>query len=302
MLPILAGAATHAPSERKGKQDEVSQVRETGKPTDPLTGTRAPGIGATSQPAKDKTGRYTFREKQSYWREAFASETVPNWALVAVGIITGGLAWRTLKGIERQALLMKEQADLMAAQAGHMQRQTGILADSVAVAHDSAQVARTQLEMIASKERARILVMVKRSPEVNVPFGIAYTVQCYGTSPARIESGVASAKLVSEAGFIEQAWLLLPIEEFPVLLEAGSDAKRAVIVNAMPLTSFQMQKIREGELYIHFRGEILYTDIFEVSRKTTFYHSFHATDLKNPDGTIFCCWSKIGPPEANQES
>src|SRR5580704_17563788 len=53
---------------------------------------------------------------REHWKEAFFPANWSNWALVVVGAAAGYLAWRTLKGIEKQAGIMREQSDQMAAQ------------------------------------------------------------------------------------------------------------------------------------------------------------------------------------------
>ena len=86
-----------------------------------------------------------------------------NYLLVAVGV--GGIAvaiW-TLCYIRQQVNEMRRQRKLMLgtlkaiqAQAGHMETQTGILKDSVAAAQISANAAAAQIQLMKSKERARL--------------------------------------------------------------------------------------------------------------------------------------------------
>jgi hypothetical protein len=56
-------------------------------------------------PHKDESGdqREDASKRASYWQEAFGPASLPNWALVIVGVVTGFFAWRRLKRIEDQA-------------------------------------------------------------------------------------------------------------------------------------------------------------------------------------------------------
>jgi hypothetical protein len=70
---------------------------------------------AASHPEQNTSGKQTQgAERETYqWRDLYAPTNIPNWCLALVGIWAGGMAYRTLRTIEKQTDQLKVQADLM---------------------------------------------------------------------------------------------------------------------------------------------------------------------------------------------
>jgi hypothetical protein len=84
------------------------------------------------------------------WRELLAPSNISNWCLVLVGIWAGGMAYWTLRNIEKQTEQLKGQASLM----------------------------REQMEMMLHKDRARLYLDVQTLELVRGEEGFYHLVTC----------------------------------------------------------------------------------------------------------------------------
>ena len=97
-----------SPSPGQGGKQQHGAEQKADKPGD--VGPSQPhALFQIAPVAKKCDGEYSeeaAKQQPSYWKEVFAPATIANWALVWVGLITGYLAWRTLRAIDRQARIM----------------------------------------------------------------------------------------------------------------------------------------------------------------------------------------------------
>lgn len=200
----------------------------------------------------------------------------------------------TLASIQRQAELLQMQIE-------KMER-------SVSASEKSAEAARDNVELLIRKERAHIIVDVgKFNPENLQP--INYTVICYGPSPALDCHGHATGRVSESKDAIDDFSSFMPMMGIPEIMREGSIEAAAMLSNAngLRLDANQLQKLNKGELFIHFRGDVEYRDIFQEkyknSHRCSFYYVYGTTDFKNLDGAPFCLWQKVfSDPEFNRET
>src|ERR1035441_1734476 len=208
----------------------------------------------------------------NYCKNAFGSAYASTWALVVVGAIAGFLAWLTLRKIGTQAGLMKDQADQMG-------RQTEILTASVKVAKESADIALRNIDLLISKERARLLVEVAllntASNEVNSDPVVRFTIHYVGTTEAFVDYAEAEAKVCDSA---EPAPEVFP-NSLPLPKIISKQASFGWI--KIPVQGWSDKVFFEVEAktkFVHFYGNITYKDVFGQEHETGFYYVWQVGD------------------------
>jgi hypothetical protein len=209
----------------------------------------------------------------NYCKNACGPAYASNWALVVVGAIAGFLAWLTLRKIGTQAGLMKDQAD-------QMRSQTEILTASVRVAKESADIALRNIDLLISKERARLLVEVAllntvAANEVNSDPVVRFTIHYVGTTEAFVDYAEAEAKVCDSA---EPASEVFP-NSLPLPKIISKQASFGWI--KIPVQGWSDKVFFEVEAktkFVHFYGNITYKDVFGQEHKTGFYYVWQVGD------------------------
>ena len=209
----------------------------------------------------------------NYCKNAFGPAYASNWALVVVGAIAGFLAWLTLRKIGTQAGLMKDQAD-------QMRSQTEILTASVRVAKESADIALRNIDLLISKERARLLVEVAllntvAANEVNSDPVVRFTIHYVGTTEAFVDYAEAEAKVCDSA---EPAPEVFP-NSLPLPKIISKQASFGWI--KIPVQGWSDKVFFEVEAktkFVHFYGNITYKDVFGQEHETGFYYVWQVGD------------------------
>jgi hypothetical protein len=261
--------------------------------------------------------------------------------LVLVGFLQVWLLYQTRGEIKRQADTMDRQGEKLAeslaiaksaataardnAEAAHrqadtMDKQTAILGESVAAAKASAKAAQDGVELIISKERARLRVAMLPFDLSSNPtrveirggptpllqaHGLSFVVTSYGPTPAFITGSSAIGRLLETEDADCEADVPIPIIGLPeiVLPSAGPITSHTVLwEEVVNPEAFNAEKIRDHKLFIHVCGYIRYKDAFDRERETTFCLRWEPKTglviMGDPDGY----WVKRGPPEANRET
>jgi hypothetical protein len=172
----------------------------------------------------------------------------------------------------------------------------------------NAEAAKDMLELIISKERARVRVELKT---LNLSVGgfltitVDYTVRLYGSTEARIvESGVEACLHNSPDPTGTMSSYLMPMGLEQVLTPQSPVVdKVAFLTPLMKPEKADVDRINEKKSFVHFRGFIKYKDVFERERETRFQYLWNVTDLQNfATKGPFSYWMKCGAASDNMET
>lgn len=261
-------AFTQAPSNtpRQGGNQQNHAAHDAGKSnaiSPPITQSSGQA-GVIAEKSDGKPKSEPAQQNSNYWKEAFEPATLPNWALVIVGGIAGCLAWRTLKGI-------RKQADLMETQAGHMAGQL----------EEMRKAREIENKTLILQYRPKIIVRNTKVLQFSIDLGkpweceIRFQIVNTGGSPAHIRPG-SYIQLVSAlsngAGKNELKWGD-PCQISSVILEPGVGI---VVEECLPtgvLFDLQWENFNQGwdtqpRRYIYFTGVLYYTDNLDIPRST----------------------------------
>ncbi len=172
----------------------------------------------------------------------------------------------------------------------------------------NAEAAKEMLELIISKEWARIRVELKK---LDLSVGgyllstVEYTVRLYGSTEARIIESGAEAYVHSSAEPSATKSSYVP----PMALDQALTPQSPVVGKftflspAMKLEKGDVDKINERKSFVHFRGFIKYKDVFERERETRFQYLWSVTDLPQlgSEGR-YSFWIKCGAASDNMET
>jgi hypothetical protein len=225
----------------------------------------------------------------------------PEWWLVGVGILT-------LIGIYYQAAktagAAKAAADSVEAinrQAGILERQTKATEKASEAAKASAEAAQANINIIISKERARIMVTawhLDLTPAANGLCSVRYDVIYSGQSPAFIiDSGVWADAVDSEDAKTFPLWMA--IRELPPIAPINRD-----IIHCetwIDLKPDAVRKVNEGTTFVRVYGFVRYRDVFDIQRTTTFRYLWRPPSLYGIPGITNGGWIKVGAPGDNAE-
>jgi hypothetical protein len=228
-------------------------------------------------------------------------------SLQAVILIVQAVAfWHTLGAV-------RTQADLMKVHANHLGNLAAVAGDTAAAAKanaeaakDGAEATKQSIEMLISKERARIAVrpdkLILRAPGDHLTLNeVTYRISCYGTTPAFMGDSWAAVSVGASEEILPAGVPFPPLSVGPVFQPNPEGIeKNAFVFQDLPLDA--TDSVNERKLFVHFHGAVKYRDVFGRGRETRFWYFWKVTDLKNFDGTIFAYWSKCGVESDNRES
>ncbi len=204
--------------------------------------------------------------------------------LLGVGVIGVRAAYRTLKAIETQGGLMEGQL-------AQTSVQSGILQDSV--------------ELVINKERARIRIGKPEPLVLNmrIPMKVEFRLFFYGSTPAfSVTSEVTT--VLSESRDSSKQEFRHGIHELPEVASVSDFTAtfNDFLLKPLPLDELTVERIRNGEVHVHFSGWIKYLDFFDKPRETAFHYRWNPRDdsansfrrVMFPEG-----WEKVGGAEEN---
>lgn len=226
-------------------------------------------------------------------------------ALVAIFF----LDWREYR---KQGLDRLEQHKESAAEMEIMRSHAKAAEDGAAAARANAEVARINaeaakenIEILISKERARLRVeVVPFTVELPVIRGqaptaeVRYRVHFYGYTPAFIVEATAS-------GFIQNSEE--PSDD-PFVASMGipnvlSPTKEPMTLSALIFPSLfpkqsEIDAVLNRKLFLHFHGCIKYKDVFDRDRETRFRFRWNESIIAGLSGQ----WTKCGAESDNKET
>jgi hypothetical protein len=223
------------------------------------------------------------KESPSYFRRLIAPENVANFGLCIIGIIGIVTAICCLRTIEEQ---------------------TGVLKDSVAVAEKN-------IDIVVSRERARVRILVNniklKSPGNNF---ITCTLANDGPTQAFIDDfrvrfiNGSSADVVPNYGKCVQISSIKMVKAY----EQVNEVSMILLEPEFTLTSDELISIKKGDSFLHFYGFVIYRQVLTNSKIRVNIHlrwkmkwgGIIHDDLGNMP--IMEWWEPVGPPEENGET
>ena len=272
-----------------GGGQTAKSVADTKTPTSPSSTSRSGGdseAGKNIQSAPDKVRSVNVRELPP----VSVSKDWADWTLwlasgilAIVGVLGIGLAYKTLRAIERQGLSMR--------------RQTTHLRRSVVQARRAARAAQVSADALINSERAWVLVQTASLVlEANGKYVIRPSIQNFGKTIARmrrVSLGGARPRQISEKltappvyeGATEFDFILCPEQEFP-----------REEVPFVPINSENLDAVRARVLKLYVYGLVEYLDLAGNERCYGFRsHLRPATVHALPERPVRLLQSKLAP-------
>lgn len=234
-----------------------------------------------------------------------------NFLLVVVGFLQVWVVFRTLGAIRQQAETLKGQKDSIDKQAGIMERQSEILKESVAAAKDNAEAAKNSVEMLISKERARLRVDLKKldlTPKTFSVYTVDFVVSNAGPTAAFIvESGSTAYFLplenIADPNVGDKIISTLPSLPKVVAPNMQPLEEYAIFLFGTKVTEDILSEIKKDRLFIGIRGFIRYNDVFDRERVTKFRYVWkYSSWTPAAEGDRWGNWEKCGAEEENSET
>jgi len=168
-----------------------------------------------------------------------------NGLFITAGIAGIRLAYGTLKAVERQTKATE----------------------------DAANAAGRSVDIIISKERARIQIEMKGDPmicgpEDPIPINeVKYIVRCHGTTPAHILDThawavISDSDISSDHLLIDEFYPAMIIPSIVTPTNEGVETAASLVGDALTHGIDIADLVRKGDLLVHFYGSIKYRDVF----------------------------------------
>jgi hypothetical protein len=230
--------------------------------------------------------------------------------LVIVGVLQAGvmfltwLVYRRQAGImEQQRATMESQWTTMQGQLAHMRKQTDILDKSVTAAEKSAEAANRGVEIMISKERARLFIEVEplSIPDSPSPlFSVKHRVRIHGSTDAIIiESGGCAAIGDSKDIPNIETFLCLPAVRDEIISPTSQEHSYTPVLasqGGISIGQSDLDDLTKGAKFVHFWGFIRYQDLFGSEYVRRFRKQWQ------PFPGIGGCWLDRGSEEENNET
>lgn len=214
--------------------------------------------------------------------------------LTFVGIFGVYAAYRTLRAIQEQARIMGEQREVMMGQLRTMQEQITAISEQTSVAKDSAKAAQDSINIIISKERARLKIRFRDVSLSAATPEILYTAAIYGTTDAFDVETLINLAIISPENPQGDVWYGVPLGLRNVIRCENSEITKSVTFPSF-LTKEAANDIYGGKKHVHIRGYIRYKDVFDNSWIINFQKMWIVVDRLQ-------YWKDYGPKEANEET
>jgi hypothetical protein len=183
-------------------------------------------------------------------------------------------------------------------------------------ANTSAEAAKRGVEIVISKERARISVSEpdKLVLLLSGPHRVDFKIRFSGVTTAYISESAANAGLSESQDSLPDETLFRPsIYKLPSIVVPTATPlleTSGMFLPKMQLDKTDIDAIVQGKLFVHFWGFIKYRDVFydvfQEERETTFRYVWAYSTMFNfgskPGDPPFGSWFKRGAPEENSET
>lgn len=196
---------------------------------------------------------------------------------------------------------MEHQSSLLDGQLKVMAEQLTALKDTASAASSSAAAARESVELMVSKERARLRVELQPFYlNFDAPSPARFQIQHQGSTDAFVLDSRASV-YVSDSREPDRTVQ----SGRPVPLPSVIGAQNPVVVAEdvlHPFTEEEIDRIRELKSFVHFTGSVRYKDVFEGEHETRFNRVWSIANMGNLNGEPFTYWEHCGSVDENKET
>lgn len=189
---------------------------------------------------------------------------------------------------------MGEQREVMMGQLRTMQEQITAISEQTSVAKDSAKAAQDSINIIISKERARLKIRFRDVSLSAATPEILYTAAIYGTTDAFDVETLINLAIISPENPQGDVWYGVPLGLRNVIRCENSEITKSVTFPSF-LTKEAANDIYGGKKHVHIRGYIRYKDVFDNSWIINFQKMWIVVDRLQ-------YWKDYGPKEANEET
>lgn len=168
-----------------------------------------------------------------------------NGLFIAGGLLGIRLAYGTLKAVERQTKATE----------------------------DAANAAKKSVDIIVSKERARIQIEMKGAPVIcgpddAIPINeLKYIVRCHGTTPASILDThawavVSDSDISSEHLMIDEFYPAMLVPSIVTPTNEGIEITASLVGDSLTQGIDIADLVGKGDLFVQFYGYVKYADVF----------------------------------------
>jgi len=216
-------------------------------------------------------------------------------------VLQGTAIRKMLKSVTTNAEQMEYQSRVLDDQLKVMTDQLVALKDTASAASSSAAAAQETVQLIASKERARLRVELQPFYlNFDAPSPASFTIQHLGSTDAYVLNSRA-AVYVSDSHDPDP----MVGAGKPIPIPSVISPKNPVVVGEdvlHPFSSEEIDRIRELKSFVHFTGSIRYKDVFEGEHETRFNRVWRFAPMNNLNGDHFTYWELCGSEEENIET
>lgn len=249
-------------------------------------------------PARPTSGDSDLALKLTWFTGALAAVAV----LQFVVLLWQASALRKIRGsTTSHAQDMERQSTVLDGQLKVMAEQLTALKDTASAASSSAAAARESVDLMVSKERARLRVELQPFYlNFDAPSPARFQIQHQGSTDAFVLDSRASV-YVSDSREPDRT----VASGRPVPLPSVIGAQNPVVVAEdvlHPFTEEEIDRIRELKSFVHFTGSVRYKDVFEGEHETRFNRVWSIANIGNLNGEPFTYWEHCGSVDENKET
>jgi hypothetical protein len=181
--------------------------------------------------------------------------------------------------------------------------QMKVMSRNAVAAEVAANAAKDNIELLISKERARLVVDLDEldlSPHQGI-YEVRFKISILGTTPALIVDTKCAAYIVSEDWVAHEETsdrVMLALRYVPSIIPANSaPIEEFAILTAASYEDSELLigEVKASKLFVGIRGVIVYKDVFDRERKTSFRYVWRPSLISGIGGE----WKKCGNPEEN---
>lgn len=208
---------------------------------------------------------------------------------------------KMLSDITNHAQEMEHQSSTMDRQLKIMEDQLAALRDTASAASSSAAAAKESVDLIASKERARLRIELQPFYlNFNGPSPASFTIEHVGSTDAFVLNSRAAIYVSPsrEPDPSVGAGKPLPI---PNVISVKNPTVVAQDV-LHPFSEEEIDSIRQLKSFVHFTGFIRYKDVFDGEHVTRFNRVWSIAKMNNIGQEPFTYWEHCGSAEENIET
>lgn len=268
------------------------------KKTDPAA-TAPASTGSTERTSSEAmSADWSLATRLSWFTGALAAAAI----LQLVTLLWQASTLRKLRGSSAtHAQEMEYQSRVLDGQLKVMNDQLAAVKDTASAASSSAAAAQRSIELMVSRERARLRVELQPFYlNFNAPSPARFHIQHEGSTDAFVVDSHA-AVYVSDSRDPDPS--VNGGKPMPLPRVIGARNPLIVAEDLLhPFTQEEIDRIRDLKSFVHFTGSIRYKDVFEGEHETRFNRVWSIANMHNLNGEPFTYWELCGTGEQNREN